>query len=93
MSAENMRAHCPYGGELKVGVNLDPINIEAGMRELVKCGYPASEINTHWVIQYALMRWARGEESHAQRAAIDKSFHGIDLTSWLRVLAAAKATG
>lgn len=61
------------------------------MVELVKCGYPVTEARTHWVISYALYRWAHGEEAHAQCAAIDKTFHGIDLASWLRVLSAAKA--
>lgn len=73
------------------GFNVDKLNIEAGMAELVKCGYPVTETRTHWVISYALYRWAHGEETHAQRAAVDQSFHGIDLTSWLRVLSAAKA--
>jgi hypothetical protein len=41
----------------------------------------------------ALMRWARGEEAAAERGAIDGSFHGIDYTSWRRVLAAARAGG
>ena len=43
------------------------------------------------VIEYALMRWARGEEDQAQKGAIDRAFHGIHLTCWLRVLAAAMA--
>lgn len=45
------------------------------------------------VITYALQRWARGEEDQAQRGAIDRSFHGIDLTSWTRVLSAALEAG
>ena len=76
---------------LVVGVNVDPIDVAAGMRELVACGYPASEGERHMVIEYALQRWARGEEAQAQRGAIGKDFHGIDLTSWIRVLAAAMA--
>jgi hypothetical protein len=44
------------------------------------------------VIEYALMRWARGEEEAAKRGAIDRSFHGISFTCWLRVLAAARAS-
>lgn len=43
------------------------------------------------VLEYALRRWARGEEEAAQRGAIDPTFHGIRLTCWLRVLAAAMA--
>lgn len=72
--------------------NVDAIDVSAGMRELVECGYPKTMECTHWVISYALERWARGEEEAAQRGAIDQSFHGIDLNSWLRVLAAARAS-
>jgi hypothetical protein len=77
--------------ELIPGLNVDRLDIAAGMRELAACGYPATETERHMVIQYALQRWARGEEEAAQRGAIDQSFHGIDLTSWLRVLSAAMA--
>jgi len=72
------------------GHNVDRIDIQAGLRELAACGYDDS-IKTRMVIEYALARWARGEEEAAQRGAIDRSFHGIDLTSWTRVLAAAMA--
>ena len=75
------------------GYNLDRIDVESGLRELVACGYPPEEMETRFVIQYALQRWARGEEEAAQRGAIDKTFHGIDLMSWTRVLAAARAGG
>lgn len=76
---------------LIAGVNVDRLDIAAGMRELSACGYPTTETERHAVIQYALMRWSRGEEYAAQRGAIDASFHGIDLTSWIRVLSAAIA--
>lgn len=75
------------------GYNVDRIDVSAGLRELVACGYPATEAERHYVIEYALMRWARGEEEAAQRGAIDKSFHGIDLTCWIRVLSASMAQG
>jgi len=71
------------------GYNVDRIDVAAGLRELKACGY--IELETVMVIKYALMRWARGEEEQAQRGAIDRAFHGINLTSWLRVLAAAMA--
>lgn len=71
------------------GYNVDRVNIDAGLLELKTCGYV--EPKTIMVIEYALMRWARGEEEAAQRGAIDRSFHGINLTCWLRVLAAAMA--
>ena len=75
---------------LKPGYNVDKIDVEAGLTELERCGYTSE--HTRLVIEYALMRWKRGEEDQAQRGAIDEKFHGIDLTSWLRVLAAARAT-
>jgi hypothetical protein len=69
--------------------NVDRINVAAGLRELKVCGY--IETKTVMVIEHALMRWARGEEAQAQKGAIDRSFHGINLTCWLRVLSAAMA--
>lgn len=74
------------------GVNLDRIDTRAGLRELAACGY-GDDPRTVMVIEYALQRWARGEEEQAERGAIDRDFHGIDLTSWRRVLAAARAAG
>lgn len=71
------------------GYNVDRIDVAAGLRELKSCGYHEPEITM--VIEHALMRWARGEEEAAQRGAIDRSFHGISLTCWIRVLAAARA--
>lgn len=73
------------------GHNVDRVDVAAGMRELKAIGY--DEPRTVMVIEHALQRWARGEEEAAQRGAIDRSFHGIDLTCWLRVLAAARAAG
>ena len=77
------------GSPLVPGHNVDALDVAAGMRELAACGY--NDERTAMVIEYALRRWARGEEAQADRGAIDKSFHGIDLTSWRRVLAAAMA--
>lgn len=74
---------------LKTGHNVDPVNIAAGMRELETCGYDKPE--TKWVIEHALIRWARGEEEQAERGAIDASFHGVPFGHWRRVLAAAVA--
>ncbi len=71
------------------GMNVDRIDVDAGLRELSDCGY--TEAETRAVIAYALNRWSRGEEDAAQRGAIDRAFHGVDLTVWLRVLAAARA--
>jgi hypothetical protein len=79
------------GEPLTPGYNVARIDVGAGMRELVACGYPATEVERHYVIQHALMRWARGEEEAAERGAIDHSFHGIPFTCWRRVLSASKA--
>lgn len=76
---------------LILGHNVDKLDVASGMRELIECGYPVTEVERHMVIEYALTRWARGEEEAALRGAIDPTFHGIDLTSWVRVLAAAMA--
>jgi len=73
------------------GHDIDRIDVDAGMRELRACGY--DDPHTVMVIQYALQRWANGEEEAAQRGAIDRSFHGINLTCWIRVVAAARASG
>lgn len=71
------------------GHNVDRIDVAAGLRELASIGY--TEAETKMVIEYALMRWARGEEEAAERGAIDRAFYGISLTCWRRVLAAARA--
>lgn len=78
-------------GNLIDGHNVDRIDVAAGLRELAAAGY--TDPSTTMVIQHALMRWMRGEEKQAERGAIDRSFHGIDLTGWRRVLAAARAGG
>lgn len=74
----------------KPGHNVDRVDVAAGLRELKACGY--DDMHTTMVIEHALMRWARGEEEAAQRGAIDSSFHGINLTCWIRVIAAARAS-
>lgn len=73
------------------GHNVDAVDVDAGMAELDEIGVFTTETRT--VITYALQRHARGEEAAAQRSAIDTTFHGIDLTGWYRVLAAARAGG
>lgn len=76
---------------LITGHNVDPVDIPTAIQTLADCGY--TESRTVVVITYALQRWARGEEEQAQKMAIDPDFYGIDLTSWLRVLAAAIEAG
>lgn len=74
------------------GVSVDRIDVAAGLAELLKF-WPDAPMETRMVIEYALLRWARGEEEQAERGAIDREFHGIDFGSWRRVLAAARAAG
>jgi len=71
------------------GHNVDQLDIRAGLEELKLCGY--TELETVQVIQYAMLRWRRGEEEAAERGAINTEFHGISMTCWRRVLAAAMA--
>ncbi|MFL0579571.1 hypothetical protein [Dietzia sp. 179-F 9C3 NHS] len=73
------------------GYDVDRVDIDAGLRKLRALGF--HDRKTTMVIQYALQRNARGEEAAAEKGAIDRSFHGIDLTSWRMVLAAARAAG
>ncbi len=83
------------------GKNVDPIDVAAGLRKLQQLGWdPQKDARTFTVIEYALQRWARGEEHQAQRLAIaqgetDPRFKdaAVDLTSWYVVLAAAVAAG
>lgn len=79
-----------YGQPLKPGVNVDRIDVAAGLREL-SAFWPDAPMETRMVIEYALERWRRGEEADAERGAIDRNFHGLDFGSWRRVLAAARA--
>lgn len=78
-------------GKKTPGVNVDPIDREAGIAMLVRMGY--DDPRTIQVIDYCLWRWGHGEEDQAERNAIDKSFYGIDYTTWRAVLAAAIASG
>lgn len=79
---------------LNPGVNVDAVHYGAGMARLEQLGWdPRDDWMTHAVVLYALQRWARGEEHAAERGVIDRHFHGIDLTSWRVVLAAAVAAG
>ena len=73
------------------GYNVNKVDVAAGIQELKECGYDEPE--TKMVIEHALMRWSRGEEEAAERGAIDKTFYGISVTCWRRVLAAAVCAG
>lgn len=70
------------------GYDVDRVDVSAGLRELQSCGCTSPA--TAMIIEHALMQWALGEEE-ARRGAIDRSFYGVDLTCWIRVLSAAMA--
>lgn len=74
------------GSPLVPGVNVDRVDVAAGLRLGRAFGYGDGE--SQMVLEYALMRHRRGEEDGAQRSALSG---GIDLTSWYAVLAAALA--
>lgn len=79
-----MTARDLYGRPLQPGVNVDTVNVAAGMQQAARFGY--SDASSQTVVEYALMRHRRGEEDGAQRTALS---HGIDLTSWYAILAVA----
>jgi len=76
------------GNALVPGYNADRIDVAAGLAEARKAGYDSQL--TQMAAEYALRRHARGEEEGAQRTALSQ---GICLTSWYRILAAARAAG
>lgn len=83
-----MRARTLDGAPLVPGVNVDPVDIAAGLAEAKGIGYDSPE--DEMVVVYALQRWQRGEEDGAEKTALG---HGVDYTSWRRILAAAVAKG
>ena len=76
---------------LMLGYNVNKIDIEAGLRELERCGYDDPYTTSR--IHHALVRCSKGDELEAYSAAIDISLNGIDLASWYRVLSAAIDAG
>lgn len=80
------RAITCNGEPLEPGVNLDVIDVGAGLRAGITLGY--DDPTAQMVLEYALMRHRRGEEDGAERSALSG---GIDFTSWRVVLASAMA--
>ena len=76
------------GQRLVPGRNVDKVDIAAGVRFAARFGY-GSPVH-RMVIEYALMRHARGEEDGAEKTALHE---GIDLTSWYAIRACAVAAG
>lgn len=72
------------GLSLTPGVNVDKLNIAAGVQEAADIGYDSQQ--DRMVATYALQRWARGEEDGAFQTFLS---HGFDLTSAYRIVSAA----
>lgn len=70
------------------GVNVDRVDVDAGIAQARQLGYADPE--ELMVIQYALMRHARGEEDGAERTILS---HRVAFTPWRVILAAAVASG
>ena len=82
-----------YGKPLVPGVNVDRVDVAAGLRKLSELGWSREqEPNAHQEVEYNLMRWARGEEAAADHS-MSRSLSGLDYTSWRVILAAAIAAG
>lgn len=79
-----------HGQQLTPGVNVDPVDLVAGLRQAAQLGYsgPTQRLE----IEYNLMRWARGEEGPADHS-MSASLSGISYTDWRAILAAAIASG
>lgn len=74
---------------LITGVNVDPVDVAAGLTKAVELGY--TDKQDRMVIEYALMRHRRGEEEGARSTWV--SYYPRDLTSWSAILAAAITAG
>lgn len=82
----------PWAGKLPPaqrvpGYNVDRVNVAAGLAQAVLFGYTGPE--SRMLVEYALMRHAKGEEDGAQKTALGG---GISLTAWYAILAAAITT-
>lgn len=79
------------GSKLVPGHNVDKLSIVDGLQMGVRCGYiyPREQV----LIDYALRRWARGEEADAEHMIVISGVEGVkvDFTSWRMILAAAMA--
>ena len=70
---------------LKTGVNVDAVDIAAGIAQAKAIGYYSGE--ELMVVEYALRRHARGEEDGAVRTWV--SYYPNNLAAWYMILAVA----
>ena len=78
------------GSPLTPGVNVDKVDVEAGLAKLADLGYVLP--NQVLEVEYNLRRWALGEEAEADRS-MGRSLSGVTYMGWRVVLAAARAAG
>jgi hypothetical protein len=79
--------HTFDGSPLAPGVNVDVVDIDAGLRQAAAFGY--GDPRAVMVTEYALRRWQRGEEDGAERTWL--SYYPRDFTSFRVIVAAAVA--
>ena len=77
------------GRPLTPGVNVDALDVEAGLAMARQHGWIANG-NDLMLVDYALKRHARGEEDGAEKTWLGH-FGNASLTGWKMVLAAALA--
>ncbi len=63
------------------GHNVDCIDVAAGISELKICGY--TETKTVMVIEFALMRWARGELGGERAGRLELRRAPFDRRAWV----------
>lgn len=73
------------GAPLVPGVNVDPVDVGAGMRAAATLGY--GDWQAQMVVEHALLRHKRGEEKSAMDLWLSE--YPRDLTSWYAILATA----
>jgi hypothetical protein len=78
--------------EMIPGVNVDRLDIDAGMR--MACDLAYNDEREQMLIHYGLLRWAKGEEEQADKL-VTEGIGGIKVTflNWRMILAAARAAG
>ncbi len=89
--ARGARGRTMDGSRLTPGVNVDPVDIDAGVAMAIQHGW-LRDANDAMLIGYALQRHARGEEEGAEASWLSH-FGKNSFTGWRMVLAAAVASG
>lgn len=77
------------GNPLEPGRNVDKVDVAAGVKRGIALGF--DDATALMVVEYALMRWKRGEEDGAERTFLRE--YPAHLTSWRVILAEAIVAG